>query len=164
MSFGRNTSRIIERIRALNKMKVTADNVQPGIKSPSAVPAAGGCSVFVNTMMKMLMPTDRAATTSRIMRNSSEADSNAGICNANASIEPTMTAAICPPITLRGEVATLFGTTKTVKAVDATATTMAALNTASSTSRMTISETVARPHWKMYLAAGIRNSCPTTHL
>ena len=154
MSFGRNMSRIIERMSALKRMKVTADSVQPGIKRPRAVPAAGGCSVFVNTMMKMLTPTDRAAAISRIMRNSSEAVSNAGICKANANIVPTMTATICPPITLRGEAATLFGTTKTVKVVDATATTMAALNTASSTSRMTTSEAVARPHWKMYLAAG----------
>ncbi len=39
----------------------------------------------------------------------------------------------------------LLGTMKIVKADEATATTIAALKTASSTSRMTMSETVAMP-------------------
>jgi hypothetical protein len=114
---------------------------------PSAVPAAGGCSVLVTTITRIPMPTAKAAIISRMNLESSEAYPNAGISSNPEKIEPVITATTCPPMTLLGEAATLLGTTKTVKAVDATATTMATLSTASSTSSMANRDPVARPHW-----------------
>ena len=64
------------------------------------------------------------------------------------NIAPATTATAWRPITLRGEEAMLLGTMKTVKTDEATATTIAVLRTMSSTSRMTMSETVGMPLWK----------------
>lgn len=50
-------------------------------------------------------------------------------------------------MTFLGVAAILLGITNMMKAVDATATTMAALRSASSTTNMTMSDRVARPHW-----------------
>ncbi len=104
--------------------------------------------MLVVAIASMPTPTDRAAIRSTGSREVSAADSTMGMRRTDENIVPATTATAGPPITLRGEAAMLWGTMKIVKADEATATTIAALKTASSTSKMTMSETVAMPHWK----------------
>ena len=73
-------------------MNTIAEPLQPGIISPRAVPAAGGCSVSVITMMRILSPTEIAATRSVIYRDSSAALSTPGIFRIADRPEPTTTA------------------------------------------------------------------------
>ena len=103
--------------------------------------------MFVIAMANIPVPTERAAIISIGGRELSAADSIAGMRSMDEHIPPATTATAWPPMTLRGVAATLFGTMKIVKAEEATATTIAALRTASSTIRITTSETVAKPHW-----------------
>lgn len=70
--------RISERTTALLIMNTTADQLQPGIIDPNAVPAAGGCSVSVIAITMMLRPTDRAAIRSDMYRNPSTTRSRGG--------------------------------------------------------------------------------------
>ena len=104
--------------------------------------------MLVTAIASMPTPTDRAAIRSTGSREVSATDSTMGMRRIDENIAPATTATAWPPMTLRGEEAMLLGTMKIVKADEATATTIAALRTTSSTSRMTMSETVAIPLWK----------------
>ena len=105
--------------------------------------------MFVTTIDSIPAPTETAAIMSNNQRESMVADSITEVCNATENNKPMTTAIRCPPITLRGVDATLFGTTKIINAVEATATTIAVLNTASSMRRMKMREMVAKLHWKI---------------
>ncbi len=72
-------------------------------------------------------------------------------------MEPDITEATWPPITRLGVEAMEWGMTKTMNAVEATATTMAAPKTAFSMTRMTRSVTVARAVWNRYWGARAAN-------
>ena len=91
-----------ERAIALVSMNTRADQLQPSVTSPSAVPAAGGCSVFVADMSRMPNPTDSAAMTCRTTGTSTPNEATAGTARTAAMMEPEMTDATCPPITRFG--------------------------------------------------------------
>ena len=112
-------------------MKATAEAVQPCTTSPSAVPAAGGCSVFVATMPKMPVPTESATITSRTIREPSAAVSPEWTIRTDEKNVPMITPTICPPTAFLGLTATQSGTTKTMNALEATRTTIATLRTTS---------------------------------
>jgi len=75
---------------------------------PKAVPAAGGCSVSIITMMKMESPTASEYT---IMEWIEEG------CGSKAHKEPNRKPTRCPPITFLGLAVMLFGIANTMKAV-----------------------------------------------
>ena len=114
--------------------------------NPREVPAAGGCSVLVTTIAKILKPTDRAAARSMMCLELSVCAATSGIFKSNAINAPTSAATICPPITFLGVAATLFGNTNTVNADDATPTTMAPFIRESPTNKMINNDKVASPH------------------
>ena len=115
--------------------------------SPKDVPAAGGCSVFVTTISRIPMPTDNAAAMSTTYLLPLEYPSTPIRCKNPTIATPIMAATKCPPMTFLGVAATLSGTTKIVKAEDATPTTIAVLNNVSPINNININDTAANPHW-----------------
>ena len=92
---------MIERIIAPNSTNRTADGVHPMTTSPRAVPAAGGCSVFVKTISRMLRPTDITPMKSRAKCDVAVSSPNPGIKYTRENTVPTITATTCPPMTRR---------------------------------------------------------------
>jgi len=80
----------------------------PLTTTPKAVPAAGGCSVSVTTIIKIERPTAREY---KVIENRNECE---GI---RENREPEMRPTICPPITFLGLAVMLFGIAKTMKDV-----------------------------------------------
>ncbi len=143
----RRTSRINDRRIALINIKAIEVHSNPFNTNPKEVPAAGGCSVLVITMKNIPIPTDKAARISSMYRDS-DGWYIENICKSNESaiIDPIIEATKCPPITLRGVAATLFGTTNTVNAEAATPTTMATCNKLSPTNSITNNDKDAKRH------------------
>ena len=74
-----------------------AEGSHPPTTRPSAVPAAGACSVFVKTMIKVLRPTDSTAMRSRAKCDPSANSPNPGMRYRAENAAPTITATTCPP-------------------------------------------------------------------
>lgn len=98
---------------------------------PNIVPAAGGCSVSVITIMKIDSTTNTAINISRNIVDPSYKPFNPVNVRINTNRPPKIIAIECPPITLLGLEAIDFGITNIVKADDATAITIGALRTTS---------------------------------
>ena len=123
-------------------INITELQSNPWIINPSEVPAAGGCSVLVTTIIMIPIPTETAAHMLRI---------NLESLIFNTCIKTIISKAIniatkCPPITFLGVAAILSGTTKIVKAEDATPTTIAALMTLSPIIKIKNKDTIAKKH------------------
>ena len=77
-------------------------SLNPSKISPSAVPAAGGCSVLVTTISSMLIPNDNAAMTSNTILFPATIGFRKDECRIMVSKPPIRTATMWPPMTLRG--------------------------------------------------------------
>ena len=98
-----------DKIIALEITKRIADQLHGSITSAKAAPAAGGCSVLVITISNAPNPTDRAAAMSTTNLVSGAVLSTDKIRSIAAIAAPDSTATVCPPTTLRGVDAMVFG-------------------------------------------------------
>jgi len=83
-------------------------NEKPVIAIPKAVPAAGGCSVSIITIMKIVSPTANAYTIAAYKCEG---------CGIKEHKEPQKSPTRCPPITLLGLAVMLLGIANTIKVV-----------------------------------------------
>ena len=137
---------IIDNRIVLAMIKTTELQSNPWIINPREVPAAGGCSVLVITIMIIPIPTEIAADIFSINLESPILN----IWTTPTIIRAIIMATTCPPITFLGVAAILSGITKIVKAEEATPTTIAALITLSPTSNIKNNETMAKKHCNRY--------------
>jgi hypothetical protein len=105
--------------------------VYPTSVTPNAVPAAGGCSTSITTMINIVTPTD--AENHNALNNRKSMKGN------TAKQTPTKNPTRCPPIIRFGSAEILFGIVNTMKAVEP----MLAITTGLSAKIMVIKNTVA---------------------
>ena len=102
---------------AVNRMCWIA---RPPIANAKALPAAGGCSVLVSTMMKIARPTAVAAT-SAMERSDPLSQPNR---KGSEQISPIPIQTVCPPSILRGCAVSCLGIANTMKALAPSAATI----------------------------------------
>ena len=147
-SLGPSTIRAAATTTAAAMMKITASTGVPRTASPSAVPAAGACSVFVTLINKTTSPRERAPDRST---NHKASETVPGSARPMPTIMyAATTAERCPPMIRDGDDATECGTKNTIATDEAIAATMAPLETTSCANSTTHSNNDASTDWPTY--------------